>query len=148
MRIKIKEPKNFQKYFFRLVNNNYFEYSITFFIFLNTIVMAIKHYRMSEGLEHYSEMANYVFTIVFNFEAVLKLIGMGKIYFMYTWNTFDLVIVIATDMGLIMKFFNLGSSFSSAATVIRGFRIMRMFKLIRSSVHIRLILDTVFNILP
>mmetsp|Transcript_15907 Transcript_15907/g.24552 ORF Transcript_15907/g.24552 Transcript_15907/m.24552 type:complete len:81 (+) Transcript_15907:6344-6586(+) len=79
---------------------------------------------------------------------ILKLIGLGEVYFMSSWNTFDMVIVIATDFGLILKIFNLGSSFSSAATVIRGFRIMRMFKLIRSSVHIRLILDTVFNILP
>lgn len=33
-------------------------------------------------------------------------------------------------------------------TIIRAFRIMRMFKLIRSSPHMRLIMDTVFNILP
>ena len=39
-------------------------------------------------------------------------------------------------------------NFQTTAIIIRGFRIMRMFKLIRSSVHMRLILDTVFNILP
>jgi len=89
-----------------------------------------------------------VFSFVFNLEMILKLIGLGKVYFFSTWNIFDMVIVIATDFGLILKVFELGDSFSSAATVIRGFRIMRMFKLIRSSVHIRLILDTVFNILP
>lgn len=59
-----------------------------------------------------------------------------------------MLIVIATDFGILLKVLKLGDSFSTAATVIRGFRIMRMFKLIRSSVHMRLILDTVFNILP
>ena len=80
---------------------------------------------------------------------ILKLIGLGKLYFIYPWNNFDMAIVIATDIGLLFKFFmtNAGS-FSSAASVVRGFRIMRMFKLIRSSVHMRLILDTVFNIMP
>ena len=80
---------------------------------------------------------------------ILKLIGLGKLYFIYPWNCFDMAIVFATDLGLFFKFFvtNLGS-FSSSTSVIRGFRIMRMFKLIRSSVHMRLILDTVFNIMP
>ena len=59
-----------------------------------------------------------------------------------------MMVVIGTDIGIILNFTTSGSSFSTAATVIRAFRIMRMFKLIRSSVHMRLILDTVFNILP
>ena len=79
---------------------------------------------------------------------ILKLIGLGKIYFYSWWNNFDMVIVFATDFGILLKLLKLSDSFQSAATVIRGFRIMRMFKLIRSSVHMRLILDTVLNILP
>jgi voltage-dependent calcium channel L type alpha-1D len=110
--------------------------------------MAMKYYRMPDNLEIFSEQINYIFAFVFNVEMILKLIGLGKIYFFSTWNKFDMIIVFATDFGLILNFFNLGGSFSSTATVIRAFRIMRMFKLIRSSVHMRLILDTVFNILP
>ena len=130
------------------MNHAYFEYSITFFILANTIFMAIQHYRQDPMLEFVSEIANYIFAFVFNMEMILKLIGLGKIYFMYSWNIFDMIIVIATDIGLLLKWLNLGETFSSAATVVRSFRIMRMFKLIRSSVNIRLILDTVFNILP
>jgi hypothetical protein len=103
---------------------------------------------MSEQLETFSENANYVFAFVFNMEMILKLIGLGKIYFMYSWNIFDMFIVISSDIGIVLTFFDLGASFSSTMTIFRAFRIMRMFKLIRSSVHIRLILDTVFNILP
>lgn len=55
LRIKINEPQNCQKLFFKMVNHRYFEYTITFFILLNTIVMAIKHYRMSEDLIYFSE---------------------------------------------------------------------------------------------
>jgi hypothetical protein len=44
----IKEPPGFAGQFFRLVNHKYFEGAITFFIFLNTFVMALKHYQMSQ----------------------------------------------------------------------------------------------------
>jgi len=79
---------------------------------------------------------------------ILKLIGLKKVYFHYAWNIFDMFIVFATDIGIILKFMNLGENFSTTMTIFRAFRIMRMFKLVRSSVHMRLILDTVFNILP
>lgn len=79
---------------------------------------------------------------------VLKLIGLQKVYFLYIWNIFDMFIVISTDVGIIISFLNLGQNFSTTMTIFRAFRIMRIFKLIRTSVHMRLILDTVFNILP
>jgi voltage-dependent calcium channel L type alpha-1D len=89
-----------------------------------------------------------VFAVVFNIEMILKLIALRMEYFRTIWNKFDMVIVFATNLGILMKILELGDTFSSATVVIRGFRILRMFKLIRSSVHMRLILDTVFNILP
>jgi len=58
------------------------------------------------------------------------------------------MIVILSDIGLLLKAANEGDNISSATTVIRAFRIMRIFKLIKSSVHIRLIIDTIFHILP
>ena len=79
---------------------------------------------------------------------IFKLIGLGKIYFMYAWNIFDAFIVLATDTSIVLKMTASDTGVASTATVFRAFRIMRMFKLIRSSVHTRLILDTVFNILP
>jgi len=51
LRRKINKPTGLQHSFYWLVNHSYFEYTITFFIFLNTIVMAMKKYRMSRELE-------------------------------------------------------------------------------------------------
>ena len=134
--------------FFLLANNKIFEYTITSVIFMNTFIMGLKYYRMPDILINFSDDSNYFFALVFNFEMIIKLIGLGKIYFFYTWNIFDMTIVVLTDIGIILDMMNTGSTFSSTATVIRAFRIMRIFKLIRSSIHIRLILDTLFNILP
>jgi len=112
------------------------------------MVMASKHYQMSQQLVDFSEISNSVFAFIFNCELILKLIGLGKIYFLSRWNNFDMFIVIATDVGILLTLLNVGGGFSTAATVIRGFRIMRMFRLVKSSVHVRLILDTIVNILP
>lgn len=88
--------------FFNLVRHETFDHLITFFIVLNTIVMAIKHYQMSDELEYFSEQANYIFAFVFNMEMILKLVGLRWIYFHYTWNNFDAFIVVATDIGIIL----------------------------------------------
>lgn len=146
--MKINEPVGFRLPFFRLVNHRYFDYSMTSAIAMNTAVMASKHYQMSDKLVDFSEVSNSVFAFVFNCEMVLKLIGLGKIYFLYRWNNFDMFIVIATDVGILLNLLEVDGGFSTAATVVRGFRIMRMFRLIKSSAHIRLILDTIVNILP
>ena len=148
LKIKQEEPEGNRLPFYRLVNMKSFEYTITFFILLNTVVMSIKYYGMSQDLVNFSEKSNLVFAFVFNCEMFLKMIGLGKAYFISSWNNFDMFIVIGTDIALLLKLFDLGGEFSTAATVIRGVRILRMFRLIRSSVHIRLILDTIMNILP
>jgi hypothetical protein len=115
---------------------------------MNTVVMAIKHYQMPKELEDFSEKINYVFTFIFNLEMILKLIGLRKVYFFQLWNIFDMFIVFSSDIGIILDTIELGTNFSTTLTILRAFRIMRMFKLIRSSPHMRLILDTVLNILP
>ena len=149
LKTKVNEPTGSRLPFYRLVNKKWFEYTIMFFIVLNTVVMASRHHRMSEELTKFSETANFVFAFVFNAEMVLKLIGLGKTYFMNPWNKFDMFIVVGTDLGLAVQWLGgVDDGLSTAATVIRGFRIMRMFRLIKSSVTIRLIFDTILNILP
>ena len=87
---------------------------------------------MSEQYKLVLEYANYFFATVFNIECVLKLIGFGKSYFKDQWNIFDFLVVMGTNFGIIMSVF-LQIDVSSTASVIRGFRIMRIFRLIRSA---------------
>ena len=61
---------------------------------------------------------------------------------------FDAFVVVATDVGLVLKFLSAGSSFSTAATVVRAFRIMRIIRLVRKSQDIKVIMVTIFNIIP
>jgi len=65
-------------------------------------------------------------------EMILKLIGLGNQYFYSLWNIFDSMVVVGTDIGIILKFTASGGGFSTAATVVRAFRIMRIIRLVRS----------------
>ena len=110
--------------------------------------MAMKHDRMNEDLAAWLEYLNYVFAAIFNIEMILKLIGMGGAYFKTTWNIFDFFIVIGTNVGIVMNLLEVDERFGQAASVVRGFRIMRIVRLIRASMHVRLIIDTLMHILP
>lgn len=103
---------------------------------------------MNETYAQTLEIFNYIFAVIFNFEAVVKIIGYGGVYFRYTWNRFDLMIVIGTDIGLLLDMSGAGINISTIATVVRAFRIMRIFRLIKSSQNMRIILDTIAHIMP
>ena len=75
---------------------------------------------MHEAYELTLEIINYIFALIFNLEAIIKLIGYDIKYFTSTWwNVFDFVIVIGTDIGIFMKIFGIGVT--STVTLIRVF---------------------------
>jgi voltage-dependent calcium channel L type alpha-1D len=78
----------------------------------------------------------------------LKLIGLGRTYFFDTWNKFDMFVVIASDLGFILNAMDISDTVSRTITVVRSVRVMRMVRLVKTSVNIRLIFDTIMNILP
>ena len=112
------------------------------------MVMAIKYDGIDPKLENVFENLNYLFATIFNLEMIFKLLGLGRQYFYSGWNLFDCIVVIGTDIGIILNFTSSGSSFSTAATVVRAFRIMRIVRLIRTQQNIKIILDTLVNIIP
>ena len=110
--------------------------------------MGMVHYREPSELTDALEILNYIFAVVFNFEMILKLLAQGKNYFRQGWNIFDCFIVFGTNFGILMKLIGTGESMGATTSVIRGFRIMRIFRLVKASIAIRLLIDTLMNILP
>jgi hypothetical protein len=81
---------------------------------------------MPELLNTILYYGNIIFTVFFAFEMVLKIFGLGiKNYVMDGFNVFDGVIVI---VGL-LEFIKIKSRF---VTVLRAFRLLRIFKIIRA----------------
>jgi hypothetical protein len=85
-----------------------------------------------------------LFSVVFNVEMILKLIALEHQYFWFAWNLFDMFIVIAADIGIILDIFELSKNFSTAVTILRAFRIMRIVRILEKIDCVRIIIHAVF----
>ena len=56
------------------------------------------------GIQYKNLLANITLglTIIYNMEAFIKLVGLGKFYFHENWNIFDFTIVIMSDIGILL----------------------------------------------
>jgi len=63
------------------------------------------------------------------------------------WNRFDFIIVIGTDLGLLLTW-ALGTDLGPVATVVRAFRVGRVFRLIQRAKSLRMLFQTLLLTLP
>jgi len=111
-------------------DNNTFEWFIQITIFLNSIALGSEFYEQPEWLTKIQNISNMIFTIIFSVEMILKLIGYGFLDYIRDWfNMFDGVIVILSWVEFILALTT--SQESSGLSVLRGFRLLRVFKLVR-----------------
>lgn len=116
----------FQKYVALLVFDPFVELFITLCIVVNTLFMALDHHDMDKDMERALKSGNYFFTATFGIEATLKLIAMSpKYYFQEGWNIFDFIIVA-------LSLLELGLEGVQGLSVLRSFRLLRVFKLAKS----------------
>ncbi|KAJ9594266.1 hypothetical protein L9F63_014308, partial [Diploptera punctata] len=116
----------FQEYVALLVFDPFVELFITLCIVVNTLFMALDHYDMNKDMERALKSGNYFFTATFAIEATLKLIAMSpKYYFQEGWNIFDFIIVA-------LSLLELGLEGVQGLSVLRSFRLLRVFKLAKS----------------
>lgn len=76
------------------------------------------------------EYMNYIFAGIFTIEFLIKYIGFGNRYFRDRWNTFDMIIVILTLISIIVDQ-NSSLDLGPQTTVIRSFRIARIFYMLK-----------------
>jgi hypothetical protein len=74
---------------------------------------------------------NYIFVVIFTSEFVIKIIGYGMRYFKDSWNTFDMIIVVLTLVSIAYGSNSSNSSIGPQTSVIRSFRIARVFLLFK-----------------
>ncbi|XP_066584602.1 sodium channel protein para isoform X5 [Prorops nasuta] len=116
----------FQKYVSLLVFDPFVELFITLCIVVNTFFMALDHHDMDKDIERVLKSGNYFFTATFGIEATMKLIAMSpKYYFQEGWNIFDFIIVA-------LSLLELGLEGVQGLSVLRSFRLLRVFKLAKS----------------
>ncbi|XP_008299373.1 sodium channel protein type 2 subunit alpha-like [Stegastes partitus] len=109
-----------------IVMDPFTDLSITICIVLNTLFMAMEHYPMSTGFNNMLTVGNAVFTAIFTAEMVLKIIALDPYYyFQEGWNIFDGIIVSLSLMELSL-------ADVVGMSVLRSFRLLRVFKLAKS----------------
>jgi len=140
VRVKPIEPDSpFRKHFFKLVDNDVFEYFIVVCILINTLFLCMEYYGSSGVYLDMLDIGNYFFVFIFLLEAVFKLIGFGpKYYWHVNWNKFDFIIVI-------LSLFSLDEDlFSFNITALRIIRVARLLRMIRASKGLRHLLKTLW----
>jgi hypothetical protein len=103
-----------------------------FVILLNTIVLALDKYPDFEGeIMNVFHVANTAFTIIFTFEVVIKLIGLGvKVFSSDRFNLFDAFIVVVSILEMLLA--SEGGGGGGAFSALRAFRLFRIFKIFRT----------------
>ncbi|MBN3293498.1 SCN5A protein, partial [Polypterus senegalus] len=118
--LKIKEWVKF------VVMDPFLDLAITICIVLNTLFMALEHYPMTDEFTKMLSVGNQVFTGIFTAEMVFKIIALDPYYyFQQGWNIFDSIIVSLSLM-------ELGLANVEGLSVLRSFRLLRVFKLAKS----------------
>nr|XP_042894950.1 sodium channel protein para isoform X2 [Parasteatoda tepidariorum] len=116
----------FQEFCSIIVFDPFMELFITLCIVVNTLFMAMDHHNMNPDFEAFLKNGNYFFTATFAIEAGMKLIAMSpKYYFQDGWNIFDFFIVALSLLELSLEGVQ-------GLSVLRSFRLLRVFKLAKS----------------
>jgi hypothetical protein len=102
--------------------------------------MASNYYQINSILENVFSFLNKIFSIVFNFEMIVKLYALREEYFTITWNLFDMFIVVSADIGVVLDIFGLSKGFSTTVTILRAFRILRIVRLLKRSKEVQIII--------
>ncbi|XP_008048411.1 voltage-dependent T-type calcium channel subunit alpha-1H, partial [Carlito syrichta] len=135
-----------------LCTSHYLDLFITFIICVNVITMSMEHYNQPKSLDEALKYCNYVFTVVFVFEAALKLVAFGfRRFFKDRWNQLDLAIVLLSLMGITLEEIEMNAALPINPTIIRIMRVLRIarvLKLLKMATGMRALLDTVVQALP
>ncbi|KAM9296286.1 sodium channel protein type 4 subunit alpha [Gastrophryne carolinensis] len=129
----------FKGYMKLIVMDPFVDLGITICIVLNTLFMAMEHYPMTEQFEHVLNVGNLVFTGIFAAEMFFKIIALDPYYyFQVGWNVFDSIIVT-------LSLVELGLANVEGLSVLRSFRLLRVFKLAKSWPTLNMLIKIIGN---
>ncbi|XP_051859441.1 sodium channel protein 60E isoform X1 [Drosophila albomicans] len=128
----------FQNCLYKVVRDPLFELAITLCIVLNTAFLAMEHHGMSESFRNALDVGNKVFTSIFTFECIVKLMALSKEFFLCGWNIFDLLIVTASLLDIIFELVD-------GLSVLRGLRLLRVLKLAQSWTTMKVLLSIIIS---
>ena len=110
-----------------ICSSKYFDLIIAAVIGLNVVSMSLEFYLMPDVLDEILDYLNFMFTIVFLLEAVLRIIALGFTrYIKDRWNQLDIIIVILSIIGIFFDKLKSKGSIPVNPTIIRVMRVLRI----------------------
>lgn len=127
-------------------SNPNFDRFITLSIILSSVASASISFGDSEVKLNVLGYMNAGFTFIFTVEVVMKIIALSNQFFHDKWNVFDLSIVCATNVGMILGLFVANAS--PVISVMRLARICRLFRIVKAVKKFRALFNTLLISLP
>jgi len=129
------------------VKSALFDNFMTFCVLLNTVILALDRYGISETTESILSTFNTVFTYIFIVEMGLKLLGVGVVkYLKDRMNYLDGAVVILSIIE--MAFLSGGAGAISAfrtVRIFRTFRVLRVARLLRAMQSMQVIIGVLMK---
>ncbi|XP_043196531.1 muscle calcium channel subunit alpha-1-like [Amphibalanus amphitrite] len=112
------------------VKSQAFYWLIIILVFLNTGVLATEHYHQPPWLDHFQEVTNLFFIVLFTIEMIIKMYALGfQNYFVSLFNRFDCFVVISSIVEVVLT--KTGVMPPLGVSVLRCVRLLRVFKVTR-----------------
>ena len=142
-----------RKQLHKIVQHDYFDYSILFLIFVSTCLLILSN-PLNDPESHYTRnllILDRIMTGLFIFECVIKVIVDGfacngpTSYLVSNWNKVDFLIILVAGVGWIP---GVKETESHVLKVIRMFRVLRPLRLVNRFPHMRIAVESVFQSVP
>jgi hypothetical protein len=131
-----------------VVASKNFELFVLVLILSNALVMSTRHLNQTPGWDTLDDTSGLVFTILFIIEALAKMVGYTPaVYFSVAWNRFDFTIIVVGVLGQSLSFYG-SAGLSQYAVLMRVLRVVRIFRLVKTSKGLKLMFKTILFALP
>ena len=142
------------KVFTAITCNKEFDVFILIMIMANILSLTFESYQLHQNQSDFIDTANFFFTFMFCFEAIIKLYALHPSqYFATNWNRFDFFIVMASFLSIAFEYQTkfLGGAVYFGPGLIRAVRLFRLsrqlraFRLFRTSSSMRGVGETILK---
>jgi len=133
-------------FMYKIVIHKFYEVFIVILTIINALFLSMSFYPQPDSWETTLDIISLCFTVVFTIEIVVKILVLGiKPYFTDRWNMFDFCIQILSLTGvLVEQLINI----KIATSLLRTFRVVRLFKIIKRARGIRTLMITLWLSIP
>lgn len=120
---------------FEIVTSEVFGYAVLACIIINAVALCAPYFGMPEHFANAQQYINDAFAAVFTLEAASKVYALGwRVYWSDSWSRFDLLVVVASDVGIILaetSSIDIGG-LATVARVLRAARVVRIAHKLRT----------------